>query len=72
MAGVLTIGLSGVVGGRAATIASNILSGRDSLDDYWNPATMAFDAVTAIVGAKLIGGAFNKLTGKNVNPFTAS
>jgi hypothetical protein len=68
--GVLTTGLSGVVGGRAATLTSNILSGKDALDDYWNPLSMARDAAFGIAGTYLFGKIANRLTGGNQNYFT--
>ena len=70
-AGVLTIGLAGVVGGRAATLTSNILSGNDPLADYWNPVSIGRDALLAVGGTALFGAASNALSGQSTNPFTS-
>ena len=64
------MGLSGVVGGRAATLTSNILSGRNALDDYWNPLSMGRDAAPAILGTLAFGNLLNLATKGNRNYFT--
>jgi RHS repeat-associated protein len=68
--GVLSVFLSGVVGGRAGKLADNVLSGGDPLSDYWDFGAMARDGSFAVAGAWLFGKAASALTGRNISPFT--
>jgi len=70
-AGVLTVGLSGVVGGRAATLTNNVLSGNDPLNDYWNPASIARDAVLAVGLTAISSAASNAMGVRSSNLFTS-